>query len=55
MSSALMNVETPRGSVPGAGHTESSVGDPGLAVPVTPPRQYVLVDSPRASGGGTFV
>ena len=26
------------------------VDDPGLAVPVTPPREFVMVESPRASG-----
>ena len=47
MSSAPMNVEAPAGSVPSAGHAggDGDAEDPGLAVPVTPPR---LCD------GGTF-
>ena len=36
--------------MPGAGPGGSNVDDAGHTVPVTPPRQYILEDSPRASG-----
>ena len=46
MSSAPMNVEAPAGSVPSAGHAggDGDAEDPGLAVPVTPPRDFVMVE-----------
>ena len=47
MSSVPMSVEAPGGSVFGAGHGS----DPGLAVPVTRPREFVIVPpSPRGHG-----
>ena len=46
MSSSPMNVEAPAGSVPSAGHAggDGDAEDPGLAVPVTPPRDFVMVE-----------
>jgi hypothetical protein len=51
LPSGPMNVEAPAGSALSTGQAgASSSEDPGLAVPVTPPMQYVEVDdSPRAS------
>ena len=51
MSSVPMNVEASGGSVFSAGHAEVVENDPGLAVPVTPPREFVMVPpSPRGHG-----
>eukprot|EP00435_Cladocopium_sp_Y103_P038874 s175_g10.t1 len=52
MPNVPMSVEAPAGSAPSTGQTGAcELDDPGLAVPVTPPRHFIQVDdeSPRAA------
>lgn len=48
MSSAPLQIEAPSSSAVGSA-VDQQMDDPGLMVPVTPPRDYIQVDSPRMS------